>query len=135
MTECKFLPTPMKMNFKKLCGEVVGSNLANPSESTVDWGMFLVNTCSDICYAVNTLSQFMTMPLHAHCVATKHILRYLHGTITLGLRYSVENVRLHGYTDVDWVKITSGCCFSLGSAMISYMRRKQNSIALNTSEE
>jgi len=32
MTECKSLATPMEMNFKKLCGEVVGPDLENPSK-------------------------------------------------------------------------------------------------------
>jgi hypothetical protein len=32
-------------------------------------------------------------------------------------------------------KSTSGCCFSLGSAMISWQSRKQSRIALSTAEE
>lgn len=45
MVECKSLPTTMEMNFKKLGGEVVGLNLANPSEyrQLVGAPMFLVN--------------------------------------------------------------------------------------------
>ena len=34
----------------------------------------------------------------------------------------------------DW-KSTSECCFSLGSAMISWFIRKQSSIALSTTED
>jgi len=68
-------------------------------------------------------------------------MRYFHGTINLGLRYIVEDVRMHVYVDADWVKnvidrkSTSRCCFSLGSTMISWMRRKQNFVALSTAEE
>ena len=92
------------MNFKKLCGEFAGLDLANPSEYRHLIGalMFLVNTYSDICYVVNTLIQFMIEPLHVHWITAKHILRYLHGTITLGLRYFLKDVRLHGYIDVYW---------------------------------
>ena len=42
--------------------------------------------------------------------------------------------------DADWVgsvsdrKITSGGCYSLGSAMISWFSRKQSSVALSTVE-
>jgi len=42
--------------------------------------------------------------------------------------------------DADWAgsvsdrKSTSGCCFSLGSAIISWQSRKQSSIALSTTE-
>ena len=87
--------------------------------------MFLENTHLDICYAVETLSQFMTAPLHPNWTATKHILRYLWGIFTFGLRYSTRDVRLHGYTNADWVgnvvdkKSTFECCFNLGFAMIS----------------
>ena len=59
---------------------------------------------------------------------------------TLGLRYTAVDVRLLGYTDADWPesvvdrKSTSMCCFSLGSASISWMSRKQKSVALSTTE-
>jgi hypothetical protein len=74
-------------------------------------------------------------------VAAKHILRYLRGTITYGLRYaSSGGLFLHGYANVDWEgspvdrKSTFGYCFSFGSAMISWSSRKQGSIAHNTIE-
>jgi len=142
MTECKSMVTLMEMNFKKLCRNVVGPDLENSSQYRQLIGalMFLVNTCTNICYAVNTLSRFMTEPCHTYWIAAKHILRYLHGSITLGLRYSVGNVKLHGYTDVDWAKIfisrksTYLCCFSLGFSMISCMRNKQKFVALSIVE-
>ena len=87
--------------------------------------MFSVNSCSDRCFAVNTLSQHMVEPHHTHWIGAKNLLRYLHGIITHGLRYTTGDVRLHGYTDADWAgtmvdqKSTSRCCFSLGSASIS----------------
>eukprot|EP00253_Pinus_taeda_P032247 PITA_32247 len=67
MVECKSLATLTEMNFKKLCGDVVGPNLANPSENRqlIEALMFLLNTRSDICFAVNTLNQFMNEPLHS----------------------------------------------------------------------
>jgi hypothetical protein len=68
-------------------------------------------------------------------------MRYLKGTLDCGLNYDGDHdFTLSGYTDSDWAgsvsdrKITSGCCFSLGSAMISWQSRKQSSIALNTAE-
>ena len=74
-------------------------------------------------------------------MAAKHVLRYLRGTIAYGLRYtSSGGVMLHGFTDSDWAgspvdrKSTSGYCFSLGSAMISWSSRKQGSIAQSTAE-
>ena len=86
--------------------------------------MYLVNTRPDICYAVNALSQFMCEPKEIHLVAIKHIMRYLQGTLNLGLKYEKVALDLHGFTDSDWGgsvkdrKSISGCCFSLGSALI-----------------
>jgi hypothetical protein len=51
-----------------------------------------------------------------------------------------NNIQLHGFTDLDWAgsvedrNNTSGMCFSLGSAMISWGSRKQKSVALSTIE-
>jgi len=103
--------------------------------------MYLVNTKPDICFAVNALSQYMVAPRHVHWIATKHILKYLKGTIGYGLSYVLDRkMELLGYTDFDWAgsttdtKSTSGCCFSLGSGMISWYCRKQTSVAHSTTE-
>ena len=62
--------------------------------------MYLVHTRPDICYTVNALSQFMSDPKQIHLVAAKHVLRYVRGTITYGLRYtSSSGVLLSRYTD------------------------------------
>ena len=67
--------------------------------------------------------------------------RYLNGTLDYGLIYTSDSeLRLHGFTDSDWAgsakdkKSTLGCCFILGSGMISWFSRKQTSIALSTAE-
>jgi hypothetical protein len=103
--------------------------------------MYMIHTRPDICYAVIAMSRFMTELRERHRVATKHILRYLRGTITYGLKYtSSGGLFLHGYADADWAgsrvdwKSTSRYCFSLGSTMISWSSRKQGSIAQSTSE-
>jgi hypothetical protein len=103
--------------------------------------MYLLNTRPDICFAVNTLSQFLVEPIHVHLVISKHVMRYLKGTIDCGLSYDGDHdFTLCGYIDADWAGIvsdrkrTSGCCFNLGSTMISWQSRKQSSISLSTAE-
>jgi len=78
--------------------------------------MYLVN----ICYAVNTLSQFTMELERAQWASTKHVLRYLQGTIDYGLLYTKgKDISLSGFTDVDWArssvdwKSTSGYCFNI----------------------
>jgi hypothetical protein len=66
--------------------------------------MYMIHTRPDICYAMISLSRFMTESRQRHWVAAKHILRYLKGTITYGLRYtSSGGLFLHGYAYADWV--------------------------------
>jgi hypothetical protein len=84
------------------------------------------------------VSRYMVEPRHGHLVAAKHVLSYLHGTVGYGLKYvSDGEVKLQGYTDSDWAgsavdrKSTSGCCFNLGSSMISCLSRKQSLVALS----
>ena len=103
--------------------------------------MYLVNSRPDLCFVVNTLSQFMVEPRRVHWVAAKHVLRYLAGIVEYGLDYRrSDGIRLIGFTDSDWAgsvadrKSTFGCCFSLGSTTVSWFSRKQKSVALSFAE-
>jgi hypothetical protein len=87
------------------------------------------------------LESVLVEPRRVHLVAAKHVMRYLKGTMDYGIIYDGDhNFTLSGYTDADWAgsvadrKSTSGCCFTLGSTMISWQSRKQSSIALSTTE-
>jgi hypothetical protein len=141
MLECKPMNTPMEAKLKMLVdtsSELIDATLYKLIIGSL---MYLTNTRPNIFFPVNTLSQFLVEPRRVHLVATKHVMRYLKGTIDYGLNYDGDHdFTLSGYTDVDWAgsvfdrKSTSGCCFSLGSAMISWQSRKQSSIALSTAE-
>jgi hypothetical protein len=63
-----------------------------------------MNTRPDICFAVNTLIQYMVESRGVHLIVEKHVLRYLKGTIEYGLRYvSDHEISLQGFTDSYWV--------------------------------
>jgi hypothetical protein len=103
--------------------------------------MYLMNTRPDICFVVNTLSQYMVDPRRVHLIAVKHVMRYLKGTMDYGLKYVADSeISLLGYSDSDWVgsvanrKSTLGCCFTLGSGMISWISKKQSCVALSMVE-
>ena len=95
--------------------------------------MYLINMTPNICFTVNTLIQFLTDPRHVHLIVANLILRYLKGIVDYGL----QKINLEGHVDSDWEgiaidrKSTSGCCFSMGSGVISWFRRKQSSVALS----
>ena len=141
MMDCKSMSTPMTTNLKLFGDNTSGTIDATIYRQMIGLLMYLTNTRLDICFAVNTLSQYMVDPRQVHLVAPKHVLRYLKETIDYGLQYAGDyNFSLVGYTDSDWVgsvldqKSTFGCCFSLGSAVIAWRNRKQTSVALSTTE-
>jgi hypothetical protein len=141
MLECKPMNTPMETKLKLLVDTSSKLIDATQYKQIVGSSMYLTNTRPNICFTVNTLSQFLVEPRHVHLVAAIHVMRYLKGTLDCGLNYDGDHdFTLSGYTDSDWAgsvsdrKNTSGCCFSLGSTMISWQSRKQSSIALSTSE-
>jgi hypothetical protein len=141
MLECKSMNTPMEATLKLLVdssSELINAKLYRQIIGSL---MYLTNTRPNICFAVNTLSKFLVEPRHVHLVAAKHVMRYLKGTLDCGLSYDGDHdFTLSGYTDLDWAgsvsdrKSTSGSCFSLGSAMISWQSRKQSNITLSTAE-
>eukprot|EP00253_Pinus_taeda_P019705 PITA_19705 len=141
MMECKPMTTPMITNLRLLRNSE--SILVDPTRYKQFIGslMYLVNTRPDICFAVNVLSQFQIEPRHDHWVATKHILRYLRGTIYHCLKYEKgKDVLLTGFIDSDWGgyekdgRNTTGGCFSLGLSMVSWMSRKKETVAISSVE-
>jgi hypothetical protein len=50
--------------------------------------MYLVNIRPHTVYAVNLLCEFMSQLTKTHLIAAKHVLRYLRGTISYGMRYA-----------------------------------------------
>ena len=88
---------------------------------------------------VNSLSQYMVETQIVHWMAAKHILRYIIGTVVYGLVYErTGSVQLTISTDIDWEGCvegngsTSGCCFSIGSRVVSWLSKKQKSAALSS---
>ena len=141
MTDCKAMTTPMESNLKKLSDTSSKSVDATVYGQMIGSLMYLMNTRPDICFVVNTLSKFLIDPRHVHLIATKHILRYPKGTVDYGLKYDVnQKINLEGYVDSDWAgnainrKSTSGCFVSMGSGVISWLRKKQSYVALSIAE-
>ncbi|XP_075499843.1 uncharacterized protein LOC142538405 [Primulina tabacum] len=80
-------------------------------------------------------------PKVTHLKAVKRILRYISGTVDLGLWYTKEtNTNLVGFSDADWAgnlddrKSTTGGCFYLGNNLVSWYSKKQNCVSLFTAE-
>ena len=132
------MATPMITNWKKT--DASRDKEVDPTlyRQLIGSLMYLVNTRSDLCYAINTLSQFIMEPKRVHWVAAKHSVRYVRGTVNFGLRYTKGNdIELSGFTDADWAgssvarKSTTRYCFDIGSGMTSWCNKKQKSVALS----
>ena len=73
--------------------------------------------------------------------ALKRIIKYVKTTTEFGVWYNkdISDV-LAGYSDADWAgnaddrKSTLGGCFYVGTNLVSWMSKKQNSISLSTAE-
>ena len=89
MRDCKAMDTPMTSNMKLLSDASSDSFGAMMYHQMIGSLMYLTNMRPDICFVVNTLSQFLTYPRDAHLVA-KHVVRYLKGTVEYGIKYDMN---------------------------------------------
>ncbi|XP_028763329.1 uncharacterized protein LOC114721636 [Neltuma alba] len=133
--------TPMKPNLKLKKDE--GKLLKNPIRfrQLVGSLIYLTITRPEISYSVGIVSQFIQNPRAPHLEAAKWILRYTKGTLSYGLLYKKQvKFTLSGFTDADWAgdkndrHSTSGHCFTVGSAVVSWCNKKQDIVALPSTE-
>ena len=100
-----------------------------------------IATRPDIAQAVGVVSKFCANPTQSHWTAAKRILRYLKGTVYLGLSYEkCAEGNLSGFSDADWAgdmddrHSTSGNVFSYAKGVVSWLSKKQATVALSTAE-
>lgn len=138
MSQCKTVTTPIEANCKL---NNVSQELPNvPYQSLIGSLMYLaVNSRPDIAYVISYLSQFNTKFTSEHWKAAKRVLQYLKGTIDYSLIYRNDDKKIVGYADADWAngadrKSYSGFVFMLSEGPISWEAKKQNCVALSSTE-
>jgi hypothetical protein len=100
-------------------------------------------TRPDIQFPVNRLSQHLADPRDVHLRASKHLLRYVKGTISYGITYSAKgsdiDQTLVGYSDSSYGnatkhRSTSAYVFIMANGPVSWCSRKQPITAMSTTE-
>mmetsp|Transcript_37541 Transcript_37541/g.86747 ORF Transcript_37541/g.86747 Transcript_37541/m.86747 type:complete len:1656 (+) Transcript_37541:523-5490(+) len=95
----------------------------------------------DIMFAMGTLTHFMSRPGEPHLGAAKRVLRYLAGTIDLGLMFKANvDLDFTAFVDADYANCTdtrksiSGFVTQVGGSTVSARREKQSVVTLSSTE-
>ena len=144
MSDCNPAKTPMD-----LARIDPGIDTAMPDRrtefQTIIGKLLFLSICTrpDISYAVNSLAQHSCSPHAEHFTAIKRVLRYLKGTISLGLYYRADDTdsisALRGYSDSDWAgekdrRSVSGYAWFYGKCLVDWGSKKQHCVALSSTE-
>ncbi|KAI3825270.1 hypothetical protein L1987_06751 [Smallanthus sonchifolius] len=141
MADCNPVHTPVDTTGK--IGSNVGEPISDPTtyRSLAGALQYLTFTRPDISYAVQQICMHMHDPMTGHFNALKRILRYIKGTIRMGLHMGPTSPSiLTSYTDADWAgcpdtrRSTSGYCVYLGDNLISWSSKRQTTISRTSAE-
>lgn len=142
MTECKAVSTPMENRLRLKKGEEQ-QRTTKPYRELVGCLMYAsLTTRPDLSAATNYFSQFQSCPTDEHWVHLKRILRYIKGTLDIGLVYQLNNDAplLEVFCDADWAndlvdrRSVTGGVFKVYGSTVSWVTRKQQTVALSSTE-
>ena len=143
MEDCKPINTPVDVSSKLVKCISNDKQCSKELYQSAVGSLLYVSTRTrpDIAYAIGNLAKYCSQPSLSHWTAVKRVLRYLKGTVNLGLSYhSCEALTLNGYSDADWAgeldtrKSTSGYIFMINNVAVSWRSKLQSCVALSTAE-
>src|SRR5271169_2914569 len=142
MSDCNPIATPLDTSVKLTITTDSEPRASQTEYQTIVGELMFaaIATRPDIMCAVGQLSQFNSDPSSKHLLAAKRVLRYLKGTLTLGITYRKPPVKLTGLTDADWAgdvntrRSTTGYVVMLNNGAIAWRSKRQVTVALSTTE-
>jgi len=143
MSKCKPVDTPLpstqKLNIED--GTKLGAEDSTRYRSVVGALQYLTLTRPDISFSINKACQFLHEPTTVHFSMVKRILRYISGTIHLGLRIRKSRTMIvSAFSDADWAgcvddrRSTGGFAVFLGDNLVSWTARKQATVSRSSTE-
>jgi hypothetical protein len=152
MTDCKPVKTPLsrELNLSLMDSpDEVDPEIQSEYRAIVGSLMYLYQwTRPDLGFAVTFLSRYLHKPGEKHLHAAKHVLRYLKGTVELGIRYTRDLTRLrardqslnvlYGLSDSDFAgckdtsRSTTGYMILMNGGVVAYYSGRQSTVALCT---
>lgn len=131
MANCKPVATPLSTS-SMYDGIKLGPEDATQYRSIVGALQYLTLTRPYISFAVNKVCQYLHSPTTSHWAAVKRILRYIKGSLGLGLKFGKStSMFVSAFSDADWAgcpddrRNTGGFAVYLGSNLVSWSARKQ----------
>ena len=130
--EAKLDQTPLNSKEQNYYQKIIGSlNYA------------ALTTRPDIAYATNDLGRFNAQAKRFHLDAARHVLRYLAGTMDLGLKFNrskSDSLNVEVYSDASWAndletrRSTSGMVVKFMGNVITWASKKQKTVARSSTE-
>lgn len=142
MQECKPISTPIECRLRLSKGEE-SQRTEKPYRELIGCLMYVALTSRpDLFAAVNYFSQFQSCPTEEHWVHLKRVLRYIRGTLDLGLEFRGSNEApvMEAFCDADWAndpidrRSLTGYVFRVHGCTVGWLTRKQSTVSLSSTE-
>jgi hypothetical protein len=143
MSNCKAVATPLSTSEKMSIegGSWLREKDSVQYRSVVGALQYLTLIRPNLSFLVNKVCQFLHAPTTLHWMAVNRILRYLHGTLSIGVKFAPDKSTLvSAFSDADWVgcvddrRSTGGFAVYLRNNLISWSARKQATVSRSSTE-